>query len=322
MTKIFLTVSLAALCAALGCDEVADQPERDGSTSGDDGDLDLESDDNSRCAGDSADAEGCVCTAGAPPRACSSGAEGDDGKCSSGVQECVAGDSSEIESSTWGPCQPTGAPDAEACVNDPKDDCNGTEHDCKTDGNDRNCCATQLEECLGNGEPPSVCASLDDMCVADSCDGLATVCDPTSLPVSKTCARVYYGCFNFRVNKCIRESYDTCLAAMGDAALCAAWDAACSAREAYCEDLLGGPCETSELGCTGEEGEEKGNGSYYCTDWGHVFDPCWVAYQACNQDAATCEAAMHQCVSNIGDIYQPLCGQEEQNPEGDKDTSG
>ena len=166
MTKIFWTVSLAALCAALGCDEVAGQPERDGSTSGAEGDLDLGSGDSSRCADDSADAEGCVCTAGAPPRACSSGAEGNDGACSSGVQECVSGDSSEIESSTWGPCQPTEAPGGEGCAKDPNDDCNDAEHDCSTDGNDRNCCATQLEECLANGDPPSVCASLDEMCAA------------------------------------------------------------------------------------------------------------------------------------------------------------
>ena len=47
------------------------------------------------------------------------------------------------------------------------------------------------------------------------------------------CANASYRCFGFRVNKCMREDLSGCMATIGDAQLCAAWDAACAAREQY-----------------------------------------------------------------------------------------
>jgi hypothetical protein len=155
------------------------------------------------------------------------------------------------------------------------------------------CCEAEEQICLDGGETSSVCGSIRDMCETDACEQLMDVCDPTTVPVSHGCARAYYACFGFRVNKCRRTNYDQCMSALGDADTCAAWDASCASRETYCEEQV---CPTRrESTCWLE---------YECTDWGHAFDPCWEEYLTCT-DAETCEEALLLCIhaDDGGEIY-------------------
>jgi hypothetical protein len=225
--------------------------------------------------------------------------------------------------------QGSGEVAAETCGNAQDDDCNGVVDDCGGDSNPGgDCCGDKHAECLASGAPESTCATLETICDGGACDGLIEACDPAKLPVSVQCANAYYRCFGFRVNKCMREQLAGCMATIGDQALCEAWDAACSAREAYCADELG------TLGCGdvpcgpngGDDGKGDNNGgiySYYCTDWGHIFDPCWEIYTACSKGPAVCESDLSTCTSTVGDIYSPICGDGDNGlPDGSDADSG
>jgi hypothetical protein len=315
MNKIIWTVSLAAVVAVVGCGDLADAPD-DGAAAatGGDGDLDIDPGGDSRCGKDSLDVEGCACTPGAPLRSCSAGnptAPGG-GTCVWGVQACITGGSGEIQSSAWGPCEGSVVATEEGC--DKVEECQPDVEECgsSSSGGDTpndpqdpqdpgdtpglaECCADEVAACESAGEPAALCDALEQRCNGGSCDGLTAICDTTAVPVSTTCARMYYECFEFRVNKCMRESYDQCLYRMGDATLCGAWDAACGAREAYCGTIFSDPLapEYTYL--------------YACTDWGHLFEPCWAEYQGCSLGQATCMAAMDECLGALDDIYYGIC---------------
>jgi hypothetical protein len=305
MTRIFWTVSVAALCAAIGCEELGQDVGDDRAAAagqGDDpGPLDPE---EPSCTADSLDSAGCPCDAGAVPKQCWIAAAETAGKaeCAYGTQSCESSGDAEVDAAAvWGPCLPTASGTEEGpCGDVPDPGCTDTAG-CDPEA----CCDARVAECSEAGETSAVCDLLDDVCRTTICTELFQVCDPTMLPVSPLCARMAYTCFGFRVNKCLRESLDSCVAAVGDEALCTAWDEACSDREDYCAELLG--VDTAEPSDGDEENKGGGQYSYECTDWGHIFDPCWASYLACGQGDPGCAAALQTCLSAQGDIYQPFC---------------
>ena len=306
MTRIFWTLFVTALCAAIGCEELGEGvgDDRAGGASQDD-DSGILDPGGSSCSADSLDAAGCPCDPGALARQCWIGAAEAAGKaeCAYGTQTCESSSDAEVDAAAaWGPCVPTSASESGPCGDVPDRGCtDGT--GC---GHPEECCDAQVAECSEAGGTTAVCDVLDAVCRTATCADLFEVCDPTALPVSPLCARITYACLGFRVNKCQRESFDSCMAAVGDAALCAAWDEACSEREAYCTDILGGG-----TGKRNPEGPRRNGGDglyfYQCTDWGHIFDPCWASYVACGEGDPACEATLATCTGTLGDIYEPFC---------------
>jgi hypothetical protein len=143
--------------------------------------------------------EGCMCGLAAT-QACYPGPPGTRGVgiCRDGVQSC----SGDMEFYTWGPCEGSVLPGAEAC-DGADNDCNGViddgcEHECDpgefttevscTDGVDNDC--DGLVDCE-DPECPSCCVPVAEICdngADDDCDGLADCDDPNCRSKPEDCS--------------------------------------------------------------------------------------------------------------------------------------